>query len=1224
MTGSYLLHNELHYNGLMTDWGLIYSLKNEINPMAKSTKNKQRENVIDMRKEDIIRDIWQQYVLVQEERLRQRSEPIDIDIQKTEFSGNFAKMSMVKLQEPQVVKQILCDHLHLECIDWKKGELLVEDKVLASLKDDTRREIIETLAPYHVGINLTPSLKTRIDFSEGMQNVDKQFATLNEIRTIDAELQSETSIVRGRVNDIATFIGQINFDTKAILQEYLGSSLQLDKRYSVVYENKYIPLETLQQYYQEIGLYCYRYTLIFKVDSPYAIKKLRSYFDWDVFSEDTTTLTFKRNFNKDSSFDQHTLQEINDNISTFYEICHNWCSRDEIKVDCQFAYGCSDKKAVATKSSAIAHLLSSLPGVSYNPWKQTIGIDFNWRTNDLDTKIAAIKKIVPEIDIPIKETHKYKYRLEQELEIVEELESKLNEHFIEIKVVADKKKNHIDLVLSNENPKTLQSLQHRLQEYLNELESSFPTLSQLKTAKITFPKKEEGYTPISIDYRPEEHRKEIEESLKELRGNDFSFSIGSVDRILGKLIRVNYPQLIFDLAEGDEIRSLLENSILEGASCRVSPMLVGESEKIARLKESYTNALAGRNLVNKRLQRFIFNSQEATKTRDLEEILNKEGYVYKDLTRNLLNPYINESQKQAILKCLFAEDLAVVQGPPGTGKSTAIAELIWQLVRKGMQQGEKRERILLTSETNLAVDNAIARVVNEHTNLVKPVRFGEDEKLESEGRQFSLSLMERWVEGGIEYLEGAQTMEDEQEGTEENATSGEPARKVILQNWLDNIARRSFNGIESSELRDIWCKCLANPSKNIREKVHENYLKACNVIGATCSSIGQMKANNAKYPTPFYRSYQSIFGVTKKNPYRKSPIPQTPIEFTTVIQDESSKSTPAELVLPFVYGKRSIVIGDHRQLPPMLNQEEIEQILVYALKRETNQTRIEKLEQLLSFIRKRFEELETSHFQRLYENADESIKATFNLQYRMHPSINEVIEQFYKADGGLRCGLVCPTDLGVDDPNINNPASRYHGINVPGLIDENTHVLFIQSNSPEMLHGTSRVNHGEVDIIDRFLTRLEQSPSFKDYQQRFEKEEDRQIGIISFYGKQLGLIREMTNNHRELPIRVSTVDRFQGMERSIIIVSMVRSHVIKTSQDQMPNYERYPEYGYAQQKSLGFAQSPNRLNVALSRAKRLLVIIGNETLFSSKPIYQSLFDTIRANTTNHIISGEEV
>lgn len=82
---------------------------------------------------------------------------------------------------------------------------------------------------------------------------------------------------------------------------------------------------------------------------------------------------------------------------------------------------------------------------------------------------------------------------------------------------------------------------------------------------------------------------------------------------------------------------------------------------------------------------------------------------------------------------MYAEDLAVIQGPPGTGKSTAIAEMIWQLVRKGLQQGNKRERILLTSETNLAVDNAISRIVNDKTNLVKPVRFGGEENLNLRG-----------------------------------------------------------------------------------------------------------------------------------------------------------------------------------------------------------------------------------------------------------------------------------------------------------------------------------------------------------------------------------------------------------------------------------------------------------------------------------------------------------
>lgn len=62
--------------------------------------------------------------------------------------------------------------------------------------------------------------------------------------------------------------------------------------------------------------------------------------------------------------------------------------------------------------------------------------------------------------------------------------------------------------------------------------------------------------------------------------------------------------------------------------------------------------------------------------------------------------------------------------------------------------------------------------------------------------------------------------------------------------------------------------------------------------------------------------------------------------------------------------------------------------------------------------------MEISHFQRLYENIDDSLKGTFNLQYRMHPDINEVIEQFYRADGGLRCGLVTPKDLGINDHDL--------------------------------------------------------------------------------------------------------------------------------------------------------------------------------------------------------------
>jgi len=242
----------------------------------------------------------------------------------------------------------------------------------------------------------------------------------------------------------------------------------------------------------------------------------------------------------------------------------------------------------------------------------------------------------------------------------------------------------------------------------------------------------------------------------------------------------------------------------------------------------------------------------------------------------------------------------------------------------------------------------------------------------------------------------------------------------------------------------------------------------------------------------------------------------------------------------------------------------------------------------------------------------------------MHPDINDVIEQFYQEDGGLYCGLTYPKDLGVNDPDMTNPASRYHGLDIKGIIDHDTHVLFINTTSPEMLDGKSRVNYGEVETLDHLLTRFESSSTFKKYLSKFSREEDKQIGIISFYGKQIRQLKLVAFEHKEIPTRVSTVDRFQGMERNIVIVSMVRSNIIQSFKNQQPDKKRYPKYGYPEQHSLGFAQSPNRLNVALSRAKRLLIIVGNREHFSNLEIYRRLFLTIESNKNNRVVNQEEV
>jgi len=106
-----------------------------------------------------------------------------------------------------------------------------------------------------------------------------------------------------------------------------------------------------------------------------------------------------------------------------------------------------------------------------------------------------------------------------------------------------------------------------------------------------------------------------------------------------------------------------------------------------------------------------------------------------------------------------------------------------------------------------------------------------------------------------------------------------------------------------------------------------------------------------------------------------------------------------------------------------------------------------------------------------------------------------------------------------------------------------------------------------------------------------------------------------------LPIRVKTVDRFQGMERNLLIVSMVRSNKIANTPEQKPDFELYENLGYPMQTSLGFAELPNRLNVALSRAKRLLIIVGNSTHFSQKNIYKNVYESINNSPHGKIINN---
>lgn len=812
-------------------------------------------------------------------------------------------------------------------------------------------------------------------------------------------------------------------------------------------------------------------------------------------------------------------------------------------------------------------LYSKIHGEYFQVSQSRRTISFDFETEDeLIEKTEFIKSFSICDTSDYGDNHRYKFNIKFETGL-HELQTKLKKEFpnLNSKLIANGEKLIFrQFYRTGNKTEVLARLHNQLDEFIDSetFDYSIPSSHIFQEKYLC----EENFE-LKIEQE--------EEKLSKLLRTDFYFGTPKERMYLGKLLKVDYPDLYFVVDE--ERIEEVKGNIAEEKVKAIFPDLKGEKDKIKRLEDTVLKLDDDKTkLPNDNAKEFLYDSSKAIGIEDIDYLLNKTSPEWQEFEDNLFSESLNESQKQAIYKSLYAEELALIQGPPGTGKSTAIAEIIWQHLRK-----EQRQKILLTSETNLAVDNAIDRLKNAQNNLVKPIRFGNEEKLDSEGYFYSLSAIESWENG----------KEDE---------------KNTVAHWIENISSRIANqGNEQIDSAlEKWQVHLQKPNLKTRNLFTNKYLEYANLIGATGSSIGKLNSEN-KW-TSFFRSYLNVFyrkDYTEKN---YGALNSTNISFDSVIMDEASKATPPELALPIVYGKKTIIVGDHRQLPPMIDGEEIKDLLISIGERKLAKTLSQK-------------EFEISQFERLFLNIDESIKGTFDTQYRMHPAINVAIAQFYKDDGGLKCGL--PTEETYHN-SFDNWDSRYHGLSFDDIITPETHTIWINVNTPEIKEGTSRVNFGEIEAIDNILTVLKNSKGKNEFDEWLSTQsiEEKQIGLISFYGKQIHYINKMLKEkHNETPIRLSTVDRFQGMERNIIIVSMVRSNKIASFQGQEADFELYPDLGYPRQDSLGFAQSPNRLNVALSRARRLLIVVGNNEHFCRKPIYKNVYDKMQK-----IISAEEL
>lgn len=445
----------------------------------------------------------------------------------------------------------------------------------------------------------------------------------------------------------------------------------------------------------------------------------------------------------------------------------------------------------------------------------------------------------------------------------------------------------------------------------------------------------------------------------------------------------------------------------------------------------------------------------------------------------------------------------------------------------------------------------------------------------------------------------------------------ETAFEIIKEEWdklvKDYKKTQKENQTKIPTYRSI-CKYLAQD--DILEEDRRAYTRELfdnvNVFGITCTSRDRFTSTQLKE--------LANYGIESVDVRAQG--------IDVVIIDEVSKSSFLDLLIPILYGKTVILVGDHRQLPPMydlrhLREEDLEGLDDSIISKKINE---------------RYTELyEECFFKTLYEKVPEEFRVMLNKQYRCHSHIMEVFNHFY---GGSQKGLVVGKQQ-QDDDKAHNLTVRMEGNTV---IDPAHHIYFVDCDKKESSAyegSTSKINEQEAEVAMALLRELDKASNELVKSGKLNVNKDKKVderpsvGVICTYGDQAGLIKKKRkyaqfsgfSQKQDERLIISTVDDFQGDERDIIIVSMVRN----------------PAQG--KRFDAEFIKKFERINVALSRARKLLIIVGSKRFLSDAGVidlpdlegrkefdkvnfhvYKEIIDTVyfrgRVLTASDIIGGD--
>lgn len=303
------------------------------------------------------------------------------------------------------------------------------------------------------------------------------------------------------------------------------------------------------------------------------------------------------------------------------------------------------------------------------------------------------------------------------------------------------------------------------------------------------------------------------------------------------------------------------------------------------------------------------------------------------------------------------------------------------------------------------------------------------------------------------------------------------------------------------------------------------------------------------------------------------------MKFGTLFIDEAAQALEAACWIPMRRASRVILAGDHCQLPPTVKS-------IAALRAGLGKTLME----------------------RIAENKPEVV-TLLKIQYRMNDEIMRFSSDWFyggKVESAPQIKYRSVLDYDhpitwIDTSNEENQIT-IEGEDAPEDSASTSSSVSAANQNSELNFKEQFVGEsfGRINKAEAELTLLTLAEYFTKISKRRVLEERIDVGIISPYRAQVQYLKKLIKKYeffkpyRRL-ISVNTVDGFQGQERDVILISLVRSN---------------------DEGQIGFLKDLRRMNVAMTRARMKLIILGNKDTMTKHPFYKKLWEYVEAINNN--------